>query len=408
MPITKEKTFKIEAMYAGLQSSYWFGVCMFSGFMAIYLGYYGFSDTLIGLTSSLISFITVAFQLFVSSYSDKHPQVPIKRTAAFIYIGVLALTVLLSLVPMPLALMLLAYSLSGGLINAMPGLYNALIMQFVNLGIPVNLGWPRGVSAMVYAATAFLTGLALERFAASILMPLCVAAMAITLFFAWRMPVPKEPAPATAPAPAHPSRQTGFRHLLGSNQVLQLFLLASILMNAGQANAQLFLPRIVFSAGGAQRDLGLALFLQVGSEMPGMLITPWLLRRVRARALLTAAFASYLAKALIILFAGNITGVFIATASSLFCYGLYGISSVFFVNDIVRSHEKVRAQVLVAMSGALAAILANPLAGFVVDRFGVHTLNVFCAVFQFAALITMTLCAWLQNNTEAGAAAIRE
>ena len=51
----RQKTFRIEAMYAGLQSTYWLSVCTFSWFMAIYLGYYGFSDTLIGLTSALIS-----------------------------------------------------------------------------------------------------------------------------------------------------------------------------------------------------------------------------------------------------------------------------------------------------------------------------------------------------------------
>ncbi len=283
----KSKTFKIEAMYAGLQSSYWLGVCTFTGFMAVYLGFYGFSDTLIGFTSSLISIITVVFQLFVSSYADKHPHIPIKRTAALIYLGILALVALLALVPLPIILMLIVFSLAGGLINAMPGLYNALIMQFINLGVPINLGWPRGVSAVMYALAAFFLGLALERFSAAILMPLCLAMFFVALFFALKMPGTE--AVLTRPVTLASSGHTSLRHLLGSNQVLQLFLLASVVMNAGQSNTLLFLPRIIFSAGGSQRDLGLALFIQVGAEMPGMLLTPWLLRRLRARAILTVA-----------------------------------------------------------------------------------------------------------------------
>ncbi len=398
----KSKTFKIEAMYAGLQSSYWLGVCTFTGFMAVYLGFYGFSDTLIGFTSSLISIITVVFQLFVSSYADKHPHIPIKRTAALIYLGILALVALLALVPLPIILMLIVFSLAGGLINAMPGLYNALIMQFINLGVPINLGWPRGVSAVMYALAAFFLGLALERFSAAILMPLCLAMFFVALFFALKMPGTE--AVLTRPVTLASSGHTSLRHLLGSNQVLQLFLLASVVMNAGQSNTLLFLPRIIFSAGGSQRDLGLALFIQVGAEMPGMLLTPWLLRRLRARAILTVAFVSYLAKAMIILFSSTITGILAATGVSLLCFGLYGISSMYFVNDIVKPHEKVRAQMLVSMSGALAAILANPLAGFIADQFGVHTLNLACAIFQMVALALMLVCAWLQNAQERGPA----
>ncbi len=398
---SKKETFRIEAMYAGLQSSHWLSVCIFTGFMAVYLGFYGFSDTLIGITSSLISIITVVFQLYISSYCDKHPHVPIKRTASIIYLGLLGFLAILSLVPMPIIMMMLTYSLAGGLINAGPGLYNALLMQFVNLGIPVSMGWPRGVSAMVYASAAFIIGLMLERFAASILMPLCFGAVIIALIFAWKMPNPESPV-HSSPAlrlSAHPD-QTGFRRLLTSNPVLLVFILASVFMNAGQSNSLLFLPRIITSAGGSRSSLGLALFLQVGMEMPGMLLSPWLLRRFRARAILSISFVSYLIKALIILFAQSLVGIMTAMAFSLFCFGLYGISSVFFVNDIVKPHEKVRAQVLVSMSGALAAIFANPAAGFVVDQFGVATLNLICTILHVVAMMLMLLCAWLQNNAE--------
>jgi len=397
--LTKRKTFKIEALYAGLQSSYWLGACIFSGFMAVYLSFYGFSDTLIGLTSSLISIITVVFQLYVSSYSDKHPHIPIKRTAALIYLAMLALVGLLALAPLPILLMLLVYSLTGGLINVIPGLYNALIMQFVNAGLPVHLGWPRGVSAMVYATAAFFLGLALERYAASILMYLCLAALLIALFFALKMPRPPGKPDETA-ASVPPPAKASFRDLLGASRVLQLFLVASIFMQAGQSNTLLFLPRIISSAGGGKTALGLAMFIQVGMEMPGMLLTPWLVRRFRARAVLVVSFASYLLKAVIIHFSNGMGGILLAMAASLLCYGLYGLSSVYFVNDIVRPHERVRAQVLVTMSGALAAIVANPLAGLVVDQFGVNTLNLACAICQTLALMLMLLCAWLQNAGE--------
>jgi PPP family 3-phenylpropionic acid transporter len=398
----RQKTFRIEAMYAGLQSTYWLSVCTFSGFMAIYLGYYGFSDTLIGLTSALISIITIVFQLYVSVYSDNHPHIPIKRTAAIIYLGALALVAVLALMPLPILLMFVVYSVAGGLINAIPGLYNALIIQFVNLGIPVNLGWPRGMSALLYAVAAFFLGLVLERFSAEILMLLCFLMLAIALFFALKMQNPHDESKMAESKPLLPAVtfKASFRQLLGASRVLQLFLMASVFMQAGQSNTLLFLPRIISNAGGGKAELGLALLIQVGMEMPGMLLTPLLVRRFRARAVLSISFASYLLKALIVLFSSNMGGVLAATSVSLLCYGLYGISSVYFVNDIVKPHEKVRAQVLVTMSGALAAIVANPLAGFVVDCFGVSALNLVCAICQMLALGLMLLCAAFQNAEE--------
>ncbi len=395
------RLFTIEAIFAGMHSTYWMSMCAFSGFMAVYLSYYGFSDALIGVTASAISAITIFYQLGVSSFSDRHPHIALKKIITVVYLAILALVAALALVPLPMVLMLLAYAMTGALANGMPGLYNAQIIQFVNAGLPLNLGWPRGVSALVYAVFAYFLGLLLESYQASVLMPIALVCIVAATVLVLVMPRPEqlvddEPIPALA----MPLPKTSLKQLLGASRVMQVFLLSAVFMSAGQSNMMLFLTRVVESKGGNEGALGLAMFLQAGVEMPAMFVSPWLMRRFRARAILSFSVFSYFVKSLIILFSTGIFGVYLAMAYSLFCFGLYGITSVYFVNSIVRQNERVRAQSLITVSGALSAVISNLAAGWVVQTYGISRLNLICAIFQAIAAGLMFYCAYLHLQSE--------
>jgi len=398
----KVKTFHIEAIFAGMHSSYWLAMCAFSGFMAVYLSYYGFSDTLIGLTASCISLISITFQLGISSFSDANAQISLKKIITVIYLVVMGLVSLLALAPMPLVAMLLTYSLVGGVMNGMPGLFNAQIIQFVNEGLPVNLGWPRGVSALVYAIFAYFLGLLLDRFSPGILMPICLICIALAIFMVLLMPRPERRSPDESAIPdlAQPMPRTSFRQMLRSNPVMRFFLLSAVFMNAGQTNMMLFLARVVESRGGNETALGLAMFLQAGVEMPAMFLSPFLLRHFRARAILSVSAIAYFIKALMIYLSRGIGEIYAAMAFSVFCYGLYGISSVYFVNNIVRPNERVRGQSLVTASGALSSIISTSAAGWLVQTRGIGALNLVCVILQAIAAGLMFYCAWLHMRRE--------
>lgn len=401
MNTDKKTIFRLESIFAGMHSTYWLSMCAFSGFMAVYLSYYGFSDSLVGITASLTSLITIAYQLGISSFSDAHSHVSLKRIITLIYLVILMLVAVLALVPLPIVLLMLAYSLAGGLANGMPGLYNAQIMQFVNAGIPVNFGWPRGVSAILYAAFAYLLGLLLESYSPSILMPIVLVCIALATLMVLVTPRPEHITGDQAISSlAQPIAKTSLVQMLKASRVMQLFLLSGFFMSAGQSNMMLFLYRVVESKGGGEAALGLAMFLQAGVEMPAMILSPFILKRFRARAVLSFSVTFYFIKALIIFFAGNMFVLYIAMVTSIFCFGLYGVASVYFVNSIVRQNEKVRAQSLISVFGALAAVLGNLTAGWVVQNFGIGSLNLICVILQLIAAGLMILCANLHADQE--------
>jgi PPP family 3-phenylpropionic acid transporter len=398
---TSRSAFRIEAIFAGAYSSYWMGIGAFSGFMAVYLSFYGYSNTEIGLTASFISLITITLQLFFASFSDANAHFPIKRILTFVYFILLGIIAVLALLPLPLVLLLLVYSIGGGLYGSLPGLINAQLIQFINRGVPVSLGWPRGVSSITYALAAFFIGRMLESYSVSILMPICLVITTLAALMAMLTPVPGQGSDDGAiPSLAQPIAKTTLRQLLSSNRVLRFFLLSGLFMYAGQSNVSLFLTRLIEANGGNKADLGLAMFIQAGVEMPAMFLTPWLLRKFRARAILSFSVLAYAVKFTIIYFSGSLAGVYSAMAFSVFCFGLYGATSMFFVNDIVKYNEKVRAQTLVTATGAFSAFINNLTSGWIVDQFGIGRLNLICMLLQFVAVALMGVCAWMQLQSE--------
>lgn len=396
-----QQIIKIGSLYAGMHASYWSSLCAFSGFLAVYLAFYGFNDLQIGLTASLISVITLGFQLFISSFSDSHPNIPIKRILAAIYFVLMGMVVALSLIPLPFVLMLLVYSMTGGLFNGIPGLLNALIIQFVNAGIRVNFGWPRSVGALFYALGAYFIGLLLESYPASILMPICLVLVCINLIFTIAIPEPKQDEDqGPIPSLALPQARTTFAQLLSKSKVLLFFLLSSLFMHAGTSNTALFLPRIIQANGGGKADLGLAMLIQAGVEVPMMLLSPLLLRRFRLRNLLTLSLFAYAVKAAMIVFLDGMAAVYLAMAVSLCCFGIYCVCSVYFVSNLVAPNEMVRAQTLVMVSSAMAAILSNLASGYLVNTFGIHRLNQICLLLQLVAAGLMLYSSRLQRQEE--------
>lgn len=394
MTQSKMKLLGIETKYAGVQSSYWISILAFSGFMTVYLSYRGFNDTQIGLTASMISFLTISFQLFISNFSDAHQQVPIKKLVAGLYVTGIVLGTLLWQLPMAIPLMMVCYAAAGGFEYSIYGLLNAQVMQYTNAGIPVKYGWPRGVASVVYALLALLFGALAEQFSPAILMPIFLCASLLAILMVLLMPDVKILSTQWAPAYVQEKHQehTGYREMLSGSPVFFVFLVASVTLYAGISPSMLFLVRVIQSLGGSSRQLGIAMFLQAGVEMPIMFLSPWLMRRFKPELILSFSFAFYLIKSLLLVFAPNMGLLYAAMGLSVFCFGLYGFASVYFVNKLVKPGEKVRAQGLLTLCGSFGGIIANLFSGMIMDAWGLKQLLILSSSIVSISFLLMITC----------------
>ena len=379
---------RVERHYAAVQGTYWAANCSLRGLTAVFLSYHGLTDGQIGYTSSLIYFCTITLSLLLSAWADRHPLSPLKRTISALFLLALAAAGVLYLLPLPVLLMMVVYALDCCFHNCADSILNALMMQYVDNGIPARYGWPRGVGSITYAAMAWVLGILMERYTPNIILPVFLLLCGLSLVAILTMP---DPGPRKL---REQGRKVSYVEMLRHNPTLVLLLCACVVSGMGQCAGSTFLIRVVERLGGTSEELGLAMFIQAGVELPAMFASGWLLKRFSARGLLTLSFCAGALKMLMLALVPSLPLLYCVMAFSVFCFGIFGFASVLFVNSIAGEQEKVRAQSLLSLcytSGA-GGILGNLLAGALIGPLGVSTLLLVSAGLCACGSCVMLLC----------------
>lgn len=398
---TQNKTLlRVEGNYAAVQGSFWISNCSIRTYLAVFLTWRGFSDAEIGYTTSLLYITAIVLQLLISNWSDHHRRTALKKTIAALTIAAMAGGAVLWLLPLPVLLMMLVYVVTTACDSSIDGLNNALMMQYVNGGLPVRYGWPRGIGSIAYAIVAYLLGLLIERFSPDVILPCFLGLAALALFCVLLMPAPEHVCPAAPDrGPARPV--ASYRQMLRGNPTLLLLLSACVVSGIGQASIGTFLIRLVERLGGGTAEYGVATFISAGMELPVMLLSGRLLRRFKAKSLLLFSFFCTFVRLVLLGTAPSIGFLYLAMTFSIFCYGIYGFASVIFVNEIVRWDEKVRGQSLLSLcyTSGIGGILGNLLSGVMLQRFGVGPLMTVSAAFSLTGSFLMLLC-WKRHAVQ--------
>lgn len=379
---------RVERHYAAVQGTYWAANCSLRGLTAVFLSYHGLTDGQIGYTSSLIYFCTITLSLLLSAWADRHLLSPLKRTVSALFLLALTAAGVLYLLPLPVLLMMVVYALDCCFHNCADSILNALMMQYVDNGIPARYGWPRGVGSITYATMAWVLGILMERYTPNIILPVFLLMCGLSLVAILTLP---DPGPRKL---RESGRKVSYIEMLRSNPTLVLLLCACILAGMGQCAGSTFLIRVVEKLGGTSEELGLAMFIQAGVELPAMFASSWLLKRFSARVLLTLSFCAGGLKMLMLALVPSLPLLYGVMAFSVFCFGIFGFASVLFVNSIAGEQEKVRAQSLLSLcytSGA-GGILGNLLAGALIGPLGVSNLLLVSAGLCACGAGVMLLC----------------
>lgn len=379
---------RVERHYAAVQGTYWAANCSLRGLTAVFLSYHGLTDGQIGYTSSLIYFCTITLSLLLSAWADRHPLSPLKRTISALFLLALAAAGVLYLLPLPVLLMMVVYALDCCFHNCADSILNALMMQYVDNGIPARYGWPRGVGSITYAAMAWVLGILMERYTPDIILPVFLLMCGLSLVAILTL---SDPGPRKL---RDKGRKVSYLEMLRSNPTLVLLLCACVLSGMGQCAGSTFLIRVVERLGGTSEELGLAMFIQAGVELPAMFASGWLLKRFSARGLLTLSFCAGGLKMLMLALVPSLPLLYGVMAFSVFCFGIFGFASVLFVNSIAGEQEKVRAQSLLSLcyTGGAGGILGNLLAGALIGPLGVSNLLLVSAGLCACGAGVMLLC----------------
>ena len=376
---------RLDWHYIAMQMGFWAMFAAIVAYQTALLLERGFTNGEAGLMTSVRCLAGIVFQPLLGGFADRHPGVPLK--------GIVGVSLALSLAAgvwywaepaMGLAQTALVWVVIGGLGVSSYPLMDAMAVQFINDGVPIRYSLGRGLGSLAYAVVCVLLGLQVGQWGVetTLVTFLLLTAAEIALVFTYPTWHPKAPAEGRAAA----ERPQSALSLLRSNPRFTLMLAGVLFGLTAVLPLSNFLVNVILSRGGTAADLGLAMFLMGGFELPAAFLFPKLLRRLGSGRILVLSMAFCTLKGVALLLTWNLAGVLLCQPLQMLGYGLFTPASVYFVNESVPPADRVRGQtiMMVASNG-----LGGMLAGFTLDLGGANWMLAGCVA---CGCVSVLLC----------------
>lgn len=380
---------RLDWHYIAMQMGFWAMFAAIVAYQTALLLERGFTNGEAGLMTSVRCLAGIVFQPLLGGFADRYPGVPLK--------GIVGVSLALSLAAgvwywaepaMGLAQTALVWVGIGGLGVSSYPLMDAMAVQFINDGVPIRYSLGRGLGSLAYAVVCVLLGLQVGQWGVetTLVTFLLLTAAEIALVFTYPTWHPKAPAEGRAAA----ERPQSALSLLRSSPRFTLMLAGVLFGLTAVLPLSNFLVNVILSRGGTAADLGLAMFLMGGFELPAAFLFPKLLRRLGSGRILVLSMAFCTLKGVALLLTWNLAGVLLCQPLQMLGYGLFTPASVYFVNESVPPADRVRGQtIMMVASNGLGGMLGGMLAGFTLDLGGANWMLAGCVA---CGCVSVLLC----------------
>lgn len=380
---------RLDWHYIAMQMGFWAMFAAIVAYQTALLLERGFTNGEAGLMTSVRCLAGIVFQPLLGGFADRHPGVPLK--------GIVGVSLALSLAAgvwywaepaMSLAQTALVWVVIGGLGVSSYPLMDAMAVQFINDGVPIRYSLGRGLGSLAYAVVCVLLGLQVGQWGVetTLVTFLLLTAAEIALVFTYPTWHPKAPAEGRAAA----ERPQSALSLLRSSPRFTLMLAGVLFGLTAVLPLSNFLVNVILSRDGTAADLGLAMFLMGGFELPAAFLFPKLLRRLGSGRILVLSMAFCTLKGVALLLTWNLAGVLLCQPLQMLGYGLFTPASVYFVNESVPPADRVRGQtIMMVASNGLGGMLGGMLAGFTLDLGGANWMLAGCVA---CGCVSVLLC----------------
>lgn len=383
----------LQIRYGALQALYYFTTCALGGFAAIFLGYKGFSSTLIRVATGSSCVLSVIAMPLASALLQRVSIVTIPRVLRWSIVGSLACYVALALAPLPRALEIPVFAIANALSLAVAPFLSQLAMGFSGIGIPINFGLARGMGSISYAIGAVgLSGLVDVVSPMGLVAAFAVAAAAFLAVLATlpacgremggeQKRVERNDVREAEPSGSALSEIARQRVLV---MVLTGFMVAFIACNC----LSVYLIDIVVNLGGDTSMYGMATFCMAASELPAMALVPRLRRRFTNGSLFMVVGVAYLLRNMVVVNAVSVPMVFVGLLFQSISYGLLTPLLTCYIAEVLSPQSETLGQTLLSVATTgVGAMVGAAAGGALQDAFGID------AMLLFVALNTVTASA---------------
>lgn len=388
---------RLERHFSFLWALYWGGWGVLWGCLSVFLLYRGFTNSQIGVISSCALLLPLLVQPPLASLADRSKRFTSRRQAIMLTAVTLLCTAAAFFSGSSHIATAALFVVIGVVITCIPPLFNAMSMDYVLRGVPVNFGASRGCGSIAYAIISLLIGAILARFSPEWILPISLllfGALAVTLIL-FRYPLPPAQSAGRHEAPEVLSNLT----LLRRFPSYSLMLLSSGLMFAAHTPTTAYMIHIVTKAGGNESTMGTALFLSGILELPALLLFSRLRRKLSLPLLLCVCSGGFLLRGVLFFLAQSTWMIFFAASMQCVSFGIYTPASVYYVTESIDSANQVKGQALLQLaSSGIGSAMGYLAGGRLLDTAGVNGMLLCCCICAAAGSITMVLAMHLHRK----------
>lgn len=365
----KTNQIKLNLQYISMQIPYWMGYSVLGTFTSVFLLARGFTNGQIGLILSLANLFAALLQPFLAAYADRMKRLQLSQLAAGMAILLVFFSGALLVLPKSLLVVSVVYLLLYASLVLLQPMTIAIGTFFISRGYALNFGVARGLGSLAFAGAAAATGVLIERFSADIILYLLIGLFLLftvaTLFLDTRKQNGKYSASLLKSHPhedikAEPLGILAFakkyKRFMGVIVGVSLLFVFHVIINS-------YMFQIIQPLGGTEADVGTSLSTAAISELPTMFLFSWLLRHFKTHTLMRTAAFFFTVKALLILFAGNVSVINLAQSTQMVGFALYTMASVYYTNQIIPPKDLVKGQTLMASANTVGGIVGSLIGG---------------------------------------------
>jgi len=380
---------RLNLHYMALQSGFWAMYAAICAFAATLLGGRGFTAGQIGMLIAVRCLAGIFLQPALGSFADRHPNIPLKRIVAVSLVISLGASLVFQFVPLGLAGTVVICVLQGGFeISAYP-LMDAMALQYISAGVPIQYSLGRGVGSFAYAVLCVLMGFqadwwGVESTLYTHLFFLLVMLLLVLTFPTFQGAVPQ------AKADQSEEKPHSFLYILRASPAFTIMLVGLLFGITANLPMSHFLINIMEVHGGGTGQLGIALFLMGAAELPSAFVFNKLYPKMGAARLLVLSMGFSLVKLLWFVLSPSLIWILLAQPLQMLGYGLFTPASVYFVDQSVPAVDRVKGQTLMMVAtNGLGGMMGSLLAGQALDMGGVGAMLGLCVT---CGTISVILC----------------
>lgn len=382
---------KANVLFGCVHGLYWAGCCMSMSFLVTYLTQEGYSTSVVGLLTSLMTLLSIVVQPVLGYLSDTY--VPVK----VISLGLLAVLIPMALlIPKVIGVPLLAsviIVLMGLLTNTLSPLLEVWTIRSGELHPGIRFGVTRSMGSVGYSFLALFMGRVFERigldqmflFNALLFGALILVILAI---------------PGIACANRNEGASQDRMSMVDTCRVLLKrpayvwFLLFLIFLYSAFKTTTTFYPVLIEAKAGtsAASALGVGLFISSLSEMPSMMFSDKLIRRFGPEKLMVVAVVGYLIRFSLYLFAPDVLTLQLANLTQLITYGiLYPCTLAYLRRLAPQQVQGTAITATLALANTVSSVLGPMVFGVVIEYVSMELCLVMCTVLALCSMGALQL-----------------